>query len=173
VRYEVVQGNETFQVDVQEAGANLFDVAVDDGPSVRVDACRTTRTVYSVITESHQFEGSVDERDDGGIDVHVGTSTYDFHVIDARRRALLGATSEVATGKQELRAQMPGKIVKLLIRVGQTVEVDEGVAVIEAMKMENELRSPIRGSVTQIAVEEGMTVETGALLLVIEPPDEA
>ena len=82
---------------------------------------------------------------------------------------LLGAAGHPATGKQELRAQMSGKVVKILVDVGQQVDIDQDLVVIESMKMENELRSPIRGVVTKVAIEEGVAVETGALLIVIEP----
>ncbi len=173
MRYEVTHGRDTFHVEVQDAGGNVFDVTIDEDPTVRVDACKTPRTVYSIIMDGRQYEGSVDEREDGTLDVHVGTSAFDFHVIDERRKALVGSAGEVATGRQELRAQMAGKIVKVLVQVGQLVEIDEGLVVIEAMKMENELRSPIYGVVTEIVVEEGDAVESDALLIVIEPREDA
>ncbi len=169
MRYEITQGQETFHVEVRDAGGDEFDVSIDRGPSVRVDACKTARTVYSVLIGSKQYEGSVDTREDGTLDVHIGTSAFDFTAVDERRKSLMSLASPVVTGKQELKAQMPGKIVKILIEVGQQVEVDQGLIVIEAMKMENELRSPIQGVVTKVAVEEGGAVETGALLVVIEP----
>ena len=86
---------------------------------------------------------------------------------------LLSVTAGTVTGKQMLQAQMPGKIVRVLVETGQTVEMDQGLIVIEAMKMENELRSPIQGVISKISVQEGDAVETGALLVVIEPPEES
>ena len=53
MRYEVTHGRETFHVEVQEAGGNAFDVAVDDGPTVRIDAYKTARTVYSLIFDCY------------------------------------------------------------------------------------------------------------------------
>jgi len=75
----------------------------------------------------------------------------------------------VAVGRQEIRAQMPGKIVKLLVAQGETVTGGQALVVIEAMKMENEIRSPIDGTVSAIAVSEGDAVETGAALVTVEP----
>jgi biotin carboxyl carrier protein len=169
LRYEITQGKDTFRVEVRGAGGNAFDVSIDGGPSVRVDACKTARTVYSVLIGSRQYEASVDARENGILDVHIGTSAFDFTAIDERRKALLGAAGYPAKGKQELRAQMSGKIVKILVDVGQQVDIDQDLVVIESMKMENEVRSPIRGVVTKVAIEEGVAVETGALLIVIEP----
>ncbi len=173
MRYEVSHGRETFQVEVHEIGPHTYDVTVDDGETVRLDAVKNPRTVYSILLGARQYEGSVDEREDGTLDVHVGTSAFDLVAVDARRKLLLGTGAGAATGKQTLRAQMPGKIVKLLVRVGETVEAEQGLLVIEAMKMENEIRSPSEGTVTEIGVAEGDSVETNGLLVVVEPPEDA
>ena len=97
----------------------------------------------------------VDSRENSKLDVQVGTSAFEFEVMDERRKMLLGGAETIAGGRQELHAQMPGKIVKVLVKVGQEVERDQGLVVIEAMKMENELRSPIDGVITEIGVQEG------------------
>ncbi|TAK17500.1 MAG: biotin/lipoyl-binding protein [Acidobacteria bacterium] len=63
---------------------------------------------------------------------------------------------------------MPGRVVRLLVKVGDEVELRQGVVVVEAMKMENELGAPKAGRVKDIAVAEGQSVEAGRVLLVIE-----
>jgi biotin carboxyl carrier protein len=60
---------------------------------------------------------------------------------------------------------MPGKVVKVLVHENQEVMRDQGLLVIEAMKMQNELRAPRPGRVERIYVLEGRGVETGARLL--------
>ena len=62
---------------------------------------------------------------------------------------------------------MPGRIVRVLVAVGDLVSARQGVAIVEAMKMENELRAPRSGTVTEVAVAAGDAVETGAVVLVI------
>ena len=173
MRYEVTHAKETFHVELHEISPDVYEVRVNDGELFRIDACKTARTVYSLLIGSRQYEGSVDVRDDSTLDVHVGTSAFEFQVMDERRKLLVGGVDTVAGGHQELRAQMPGKVVKVLVEVGQEVEPDQGLVVIEAMKMENELRSPVQGTVTEIHVEEGNAVEAGALLVVVEPRAEA
>jgi biotin carboxyl carrier protein len=172
VRYEIARGSDVFHVEVHETGPHSYEVSIDGAPAVRVDAFKTPRTVYSILIESRQYEGSVDEREDGTLDVHVGTSAFDFTATDERRRLLVGAAAGVVTGRQEIRAQMPGKIISVPVGVGSEVATGDGLLVIEAMKMENEIRSPIDGVVTAIEVSEGEAVETGALLLVVEPPED-
>ena len=62
---------------------------------------------------------------------------------------------------------MPGRVVRVLVAVGDRVAARQGVVVVEAMKMENELRTPKGGTVKEIGVAVGTTVETGAVLVVI------
>ncbi len=172
MRYEVTHGKETFHVDVKDTGGSVFEVTLGDEAPVHVDAFKTALTTYSILIDEKQYEGSVHELEDGTLDVHVGLSAYDFSVVDERRKLLTGSSTAQVSGKQELRAQMPGKIVKLLVTVGDQVEEDQGLAIIEAMKMENELKAAVSGTVTQIEVSEGDTVETDALLVVVEPPED-
>ncbi len=68
-----------------------------------------------------------------------------------------------------VRAQMPGKILRLLVKEGATVEKGQPLAVMEAMKMENEIRAAQGGRVATVKVSEGQAVETGADLMLIEP----
>ncbi len=63
---------------------------------------------------------------------------------------------------------MPGKIVRVLVSVGDTVRAGQGIAVIEAMKMQNELKAAGAGTVTSISVKDGDTVTAGAVLAVID-----
>jgi biotin carboxyl carrier protein len=63
---------------------------------------------------------------------------------------------------------MPGKIVKVLVKPGDSVQPRQGIVVVEAMKMENELRSQKTGTVSEVRVKEGASVEAGAILVVVE-----
>ena len=62
---------------------------------------------------------------------------------------------------------MPGKVVKVLVAVGDSVEARQGLIVVEAMKMENELTVSRAGTVATIEVTEGTSVEAGRLLIVV------
>ncbi len=67
-----------------------------------------------------------------------------------------------------VRAQMPGKMIRVLVEVDQVVQKDQPLLVMEAMKMENEIRAPLSGKITQLKAIEGQAVETGADLLFID-----
>lgn len=80
----------------------------------------------------------------------------------------VGAAAGAKKGVR-VRAQMPGKIIRVLTQTGAMVEKDQPILVMEAMKMENEIRAPQAGKVGTLKVNEGQAVETGADLCVIEP----
>ena len=63
---------------------------------------------------------------------------------------------------------MPGRVVRLLVEVGDEVEEGQGVVVIEAMKMQNELKSPKAGRVVRVGAGVGDTVGSGDVLVVVE-----
>jgi biotin carboxyl carrier protein len=86
------------------------------------------------------------------------------------KRARDGAApdAEVRHGALNISAPMPGRIVKVLVNVGDHVGVRQGVAVVEAMKMENEVRSPRAGTVKEVRVAQGALVEARTVLVVIE-----
>lgn len=68
-------------------------------------------------------------------------------------------------GGNSLNAGMPGKIVKILVNVGDEVAADQPLLIMEAMKMENEMRAAHPVKIKSIHVKTGDNVETGALLI--------
>ncbi len=82
---------------------------------------------------------------------------------------LSGAAAGGAKKIARVRAQMPGKIIRILVAEGAQVERGQSLAVMEAMKMENEIKATQAGVVKQIKVQEGQAIETGADLLLIDP----
>lgn len=67
----------------------------------------------------------------------------------------------------DLEAPFPGKIVAILVKVGDKVKEDDEVIILEAMKMQNPLVAPEDGEVKEINVKENDEVQTGDVLIVI------
>jgi biotin carboxyl carrier protein len=88
-------------------------------------------------------------------------------VESARMRAAASLSSGAGQADGVLTSPMPGKIVKLLVQEGDSVEVGAPLIVVEAMKMENELGSPRAGTVQKVHVNAGDTVEGGAKLVTV------
>jgi biotin carboxyl carrier protein len=79
-----------------------------------------------------------------------------------------GASGAVAGGPQQIFAPMPGRVVRVLVGVGDEVEAGQGIVVVEAMKMQNEMRAERAGKVSSIRAAEGATVAAGDVLATIE-----
>ena len=86
----------------------------------------------------------------------------------ARAGAGPGAERAAATGPSSVRAPIPGKLVKVLVKAGDQVKAGQTLAVLEAMNMENELRAPRDAAVTAVHASEGSAVETGQELLSLD-----
>ncbi|HEU0122100.1 MAG TPA: biotin/lipoyl-containing protein [Bryobacteraceae bacterium] len=82
------------------------------------------------------------------------------------RRRTGGGTSE--SGRRDVKAAMPGKVVKILVEPGQTVETGAGLLTLEAMKMQNEVRAGSAGTVATVGVKVGDTVASGQVLVTLE-----
>ena len=108
----------------------------------------------------------------GLVEVVVDGWRFELEVEDdaratLRERATRAADPVAATGPLEIRAAIPGRVVGVVVAVGDTVEAGATVLVLEAMKMQNELRTPHSGRVDRIAVGPGDTIELGDLLVVL------
>jgi len=77
-------------------------------------------------------------------------------------------TKQDWTADSKIEAPMPGKILKILVKEGQTVEANERLFIIEAMKMENEVRAPRAGTVRRIFFKENDLVSLGQPVLEME-----
>ena len=102
-----------------------------------------------------------------GYVVSVDSRRIPVEIVDARS-ALRKAAQHGHDGVVELRAPMPGKIVKVLVDEGAEVQANQGIVVMEAMKMQNEIKSPKAGIVKKLGVKEGAPVNAGDLLAVVE-----
>ena len=67
----------------------------------------------------------------------------------------------------EVVAPMPGTIAEILVDVGDSVNADDELIILEAMKMENEILAPRDGTVAQVVTTKGAVVDTGAPLVVL------
>ncbi len=79
-----------------------------------------------------------------------------------------GGHGAAASGSGAVEVPMQGTIVKVLVEVGQDVEVGQAVVVLEAMKMENQIAAEKAGKVKEIKVTAGQTVGAGDVVVVIE-----
>jgi acetyl-CoA/propionyl-CoA carboxylase biotin carboxyl carrier protein len=106
------------------------------------------------------------------IDVWIDGQTGDnlthtqFHIP-----AVSYSSGSSASGNPVIKSPMPGKVIKLYFKEGDTVKAGESVVVIEAMKMEHVITAPCDG-VVSLFCEEGLTVDDGAMLAEVGSKEE-
>jgi biotin carboxyl carrier protein len=118
--------------------------------------------------QARSYEVAVERRSNGERIVYVNGVAVPVSIMDPRER-LVRRRGDVSaeTGPRSIVSPMPGRIVKVLVREGDVVAAQQGLVVVEAMKMENELRAPRAGQVSAVKVVEGMSVEAKTVLVTL------
>ena len=101
-------------------------------------------------------------------DVSIHGRNYSITIVDPKRLRSGQNSDRHHHGVAQILAPMPGKVVRVQLEAGATVEKGTGVVVVEAMKMQNEMKSPRDGVVVSIKVKPGDTVNAGDVLAVVE-----
>ncbi len=109
-------------------------------------------------------------------EVVVGGWRFEAIVEDAaraelREKAARAAAGEASSASVAMRAQIPGRVVRVWVATGDEVDAGQRLLAIEAMKMENEIRAPRAGVVESVVVELGSLVERGAELVTLGSVD--
>ena len=142
-----------------EVDGERLDVSLTPVAGTPVRLVRIGEQVHRVVARRGSSRGAWQLDVDG--------TRVEAEALDERMRAIkdLTAATAKASGPAPLVAPMPGLVVRIAVAVGDTVAAGQGLAVIEAMKMENELRASAAGVVTAIRVSAGQALEKGAVLI--------
>jgi biotin carboxyl carrier protein len=167
--YEVTVGERVVRVAVRSAEDGTY-VRVDDAPEVKADlrAVHGALHVLTLADERVEVLAAGDGR--GQVRMALRGLQFGVQVVDEAHARLASVVGSRTAGHAhvELKAPMPGLLVRVLCSVGDEVEQGQPLAVLQAMKMENELSLPRGGKVSKVNVKEGQTVEQGQILVVLE-----
>ena len=102
--------------------------------------------------------------------VSVNGTTYSFELKDKFDELLknLGMDKMVSGVVKELKAPMPGLVLDILVKAGDTIKKGDSVLVLEAMKMENNIKAVADAVIKKIAVQKGNAVEKNQVLVLFE-----
>ena len=123
---------------------------------------------FVVQLNNRVYRCAVEKSPSGATEVVVNGQRVSVNVRDKKHLRGNAGGGAGASGKVSLISPMPGKVVRILLNAGDEVAANQGVLIVEAMKMQNEVQSPKAGKVAEIRVTEGQTVNTGETLAVIE-----
>jgi biotin carboxyl carrier protein len=165
-------GEETHELEINRRSGRVF--MVWDGEEIPVDICRVEPTSYSIIMDGHSVGVNIDRVKHADPDMHafrasVYDGAYEFTLQDPHKALLAAAMSrQPQSGGGLVKALMPGKVLKLFVHEGETVEEGQPLLLLEAMKMQNEYTSPVNGRVARIHVEEWLNLEIHAPMITLE-----
>jgi biotin carboxyl carrier protein len=145
-------------------------VAEIDGRRYALDVRASDENSYLIFKDTQVYECKVNSHPGSRdtFDVLVRGNSYPITVIDPRRLRTDQESDRHHHGTTEITAQMPGKVVRVLVEAGQEIAAGASLLVVEAMKMQNEMKSPRAGVVVSVNVGAGDTVEAGQLLVAVE-----
>ena len=164
MKYITVVGDRSYVVEVEREGE-----IVQDGVTHQLDLRAVDQEgLYSLIVDNKSYEALVEEVD-GQLRVVIDGTLYAVSVVDERAKRLSEAAGAFTPtcGELGIKSPMPGLIVTVPVKEGDTIKKGQVVIVLESMKMENELKAPRDGVVTAIKVTPRQAVEQGQVLLTI------
>jgi biotin carboxyl carrier protein len=156
-------GTRTHTVELECLG-NQWRIILN-GEQLDTDVAEIVPNTLSILTRGESHEIRVVRSAEGQLKIQTGLREFTAEVTDQRswRGRRLGHVE--AEGRQQITAPMAGKVIRVLVKFGEKVEVGQGLIVVEAMKMQNEIRSTKSGTVERLLAEEGQAVNAGETLV--------
>jgi biotin carboxyl carrier protein len=135
----------------------------------RPDLVKTGPGQYSLVVNgrSHRVLVLKEDVENKTVRMRIGAHTYTVQLEDEQAHLMheLGLDKAASVAVKEIKAPMPGLVLKLLVKEGDAVKKNDPVIILEAMKMENVIKSPGDGTVKKIHAQEKTAVEKGQLLV--------
>ena len=105
--------------------------------------------------------------EDKTMTVKINSVKFDLSLKDKYDELLhnLGLDNLATKKVSDIKAPMPGMVLNILVKEGDTVKKGDTLIILEAMKMENSLKSPTDGTIKKIAITKGVAVEKNQLLI--------
>jgi biotin carboxyl carrier protein len=166
-RLRELPAGDAFSVKVEPADGRFR--VLSDSPAFEADVERSRQGPWSVLIGGRSYETRVSVDDDGVIRVSVEGERFCFGSARQGAGAAFSGRGKQVSARASVKAPMPGKVVKLLVAVGDAVTAGQGVLLFEAMKMQNEIKSPQEGTLSELLVTEGQAVEARDLLFAVKP----
>lgn len=155
-------------IDAEFTAANGTARLTHDGQIHEAQVSQPEPGLFTILLDNRVYACALDRLPGGATEVVVNGKRIPVAARDKKHMRGNEGLAAGAGGRATLVAPMPGKVVRVMCRVGDEVAANQGLLVVEAMKMQNEVQSPKAGKVAEIKVAEGQTVNAGETLAVIE-----
>ena len=160
--------NNSFKVVVDNT--HEFEISSDD--ISKIDVIQTSSDSYHILRENKSFKAEVIEKDfySKKYKVKINNSSYEVDISDSLDFLIsdMGFALSSSRDIDSISAPMPGLILDIHVRIGQAVNEDDPLLILEAMKMENVITSPRDGIIKNISVKKSDAVDKNQLLIEFE-----
>jgi len=157
--------NDRFNFQINRKGNELFI----DNDLVELDLSSISNNVNHVIYQIQSFNTELVEvnKAEKTCTVKVNGNIYSVKVEDQFDQLLkqLGLDNLATAKVLDVKAPMPGLVLKIVVEEGMEIKKGENLLILEAMKMENILKSPSDGIVKKISINQGDKVEKNQVLI--------
>jgi len=169
---EIKLGERLAKVELIAKEKNCVSIKVD-GRLYNIDVVEVENGVYSIIDQGKSYNlEMIQGRGQKSYLVNSSKKYYEVDIIDAQARYQMNRSHGSLDHGNEISSPMPGKVVKIPVKVGDILEAGTPVVIVEAMKMQSEYKVVKKSTVVAIMVEEGQTIDGGQVLVVVEPVTE-
>ena len=145
------------------------DTLLVNNKTINADIKQRNDLLYHVINENGSYNAEVVsfDREAKTAEIKVNNNIYTLTAKDQFDVLLdkMGLSNLMAAKISEIKAPMPGMVLKVLVEEGAEVKKGENLFVLEAMKMENIIKSPADVTVKTIKIKPGDKVEKGQILM--------
>lgn len=159
--------NDIYNIELNEAKTNT-SVIINEESSFDIKYELVSDNDIIIYKDNNRIKGYFSQ-DKKHIRVNIGSSYFLFNKIDEESYE---AAIENSDDREELKAPMPGSIVKVIAKEGDKVEEASPILIVEAMKMESTLYASISGVVTMMNAKEGTQIDSDDILAIIEKESE-
>jgi len=166
--YEVKINNRHSTIEVLSREGNQFTILIDKN-HYELDIAEVEKGVYSILHKNRSFNVElVEGKNSKSYIVNTLYEAFDVEIIDAETKYLMNRHKDDGEDENTISSPMPGKVVKILFKEGDSVKAGETVVVVSAMKMESEYKVKQDRKIKRILVKEGDTVNGDQPMVVIE-----
>lgn len=148
-RYRFSMGEDAWDVDIVPFSSHGLSILFDDGRSFQVYAVRDGERYFAFCRgQSFELTAPAEEGD-----------------------SFEGGAGRSSESELQIKAPMPGKVIKIDVKEGDEVRKNQTLAVVEAMKMENEIKAALEAVVVKIHAAPGDLVDTDTLIIELAPKE--
>jgi biotin carboxyl carrier protein len=167
--YEFSYNGEIHRVKISREEGDQYSAIIGD-KEVRLKATPLSSNQYSILNGNDSIIGYAAENETSFY-VHINGHVTKFDkVLDDMSKAASGGDD--FGSKDEVSTPMPGKVVKILVSVGDKVTAKQSLVIVESMKMENEIKAPVDSEIKSIHFKDGELVEPGTPIIKLIPLEE-